>query len=162
MSASPVKDNLNQSRTALHQIDSLDPENPPLDEISFEPCLLDLIRLRVAILFNCQLCMGTHADALRTAGDMEIRIRQLDWWAESPLYDNRERSALALADALATKPTGRVPSEVIREARMHFNDAEVLQLVLTIFAASDWNYESKALDRRGMILFDKRRVREVP
>jgi AhpD family alkylhydroperoxidase len=153
-----MKNITSPTRAALHHIESLDPENPSLDEIAFEPFLLDLIRLRVAMIFNCQLCGGTHAASLRAAGEADGRIRDLDLWSESALYDKREKSAFALADFLATQPTGPVPPEIVREARAHFNDAEILQLVLTIFAASDWNYESGRSDSRGMIIAGKNRA----
>lgn len=130
------------SSSAVYRAGSFDPENPPLDEIVLEPRLLDLVRLRVALIHKCRPCFDSHLESLRNHGESEERVRQLISWRESSLYNGTERAALALADALAAEPGAPIPKNLVRDARKHFNDAEILHLVLTIFAANDWNSQA--------------------
>jgi AhpD family alkylhydroperoxidase len=124
-------------------IGSLDPENPSLEEISVDSRLLDLVRLRVAQIYECSLCTDYHTESLREHGEPHQRIQGVQTWRKSALFDEREQAALALADSLASEPSGPIPDEVVHRARHYYNDAEILQLVLAIFAASDCNYQAQ-------------------
>jgi AhpD family alkylhydroperoxidase len=125
------------------RLGSLDPENPSLEEISVDSRLLDLVRLRVAQMYECPLCTGYHTQCLRERGESTQRILEVEKWTKSARFNEREQAALALAELLASEPSGPIPDEVVQQARQYYNDAEILQLVLTIFAASDWNYQAQ-------------------
>jgi AhpD family alkylhydroperoxidase len=109
-------------------------------EILLEPKLLELVRLRVAQICHCQLCVEHHTQTLVDQGESENRVEHLESWRASALYSDRERTALAVAEALGSIPPKPVSKAIIKEARAHFNGAEILQLTLTIFAVNDWNY----------------------
>jgi len=47
--------------------------------------------------------------------------------------------------------SGPIPDSIVDHARNHFNDAEILQLVLAIFAASDWNYQAQHYPKEAML-----------
>jgi AhpD family alkylhydroperoxidase len=135
----------------MRRIPSLDPENPPLDEISIESSLLDLVRLRVALMNECPLCISYHTEALREKGESDLRIFELRSWTKSALFTDRERAALALADSLVAEASGPISKDVVQYARAHFNDAEILQLVLAAFAANDWNYQAQHYPRGAVV-----------
>jgi len=99
-----------------------------------------MVRLRVAQICNCQLCMDSHIQALKILGESSERIRQLSSWRESLLYTDRERAALAVSEALGENPPKPVSKSVVRDVRVHFNEAEIVQLALAIFAVNDWNH----------------------
>lgn len=107
-------------------------------EILLEPRLLELIRLRIAQICNCRLCIDHHAEVLKGLGELDERIRRLPSWRESSLFKDRERAALAISEALVKDSSKPVSKEIVREAHAHFNNAEVLQLTLAIFAIKDW------------------------
>ena len=109
------------------------------DEISLEPKLLEMVRLRVAQICNCQLGIDVHTKALKAQGESVERIQQLKSWRESSLYDVRERAALAVSEVLGLDPPEPVFKNVVHEARAYFKDAEIIHLTLTIFAVTDWN-----------------------
>ena len=109
-------------------------------EIFLEPNLLEMVRLRVAQICGCQLCIDHHTEALKAQGESDDRIEQLKSWRESTLYSDKERTALAVGEALGADPPKPVSKDVVRDARVHFNDAEILELTLTIFAVSDWSH----------------------
>jgi alkylhydroperoxidase family enzyme len=57
---------------------------------------------------------------------------------EAPYYTERERAALAWAEALTLVADGRVPDDVYEEVREHFDEAEVAALTLAAVAINSW------------------------
>ena len=101
--------------------------------------LLDLIKLRVSQVNGCAYCIDMHWKDLRAAGETEQRLYGLDAWRESPYYSERERAALAWAEAVTRVTDGHVPDEVFEQARGQFNDDELANLTLGIVAINGWN-----------------------
>ncbi|GAA1105793.1 MULTISPECIES: carboxymuconolactone decarboxylase family protein [Kitasatospora] len=65
-----------------------------------EPILLELVRLRCSQINGCVYCVDLHTNAARRAGEKDDRLAQLVVWRESELFTERERAALALAEAV--------------------------------------------------------------
>ena len=61
----------------------------------------------------------------RADGEEEARLYGLDAWRESPLYDERERAALALCEAVTHIDRAGVPDDVWAEAQAHFEEPEL-------------------------------------
>ena len=101
--------------------------------------LLDLINLRVSQINGCAYCIDMHWKDLRAAGENEQRLYGLDAWRESPYYTDRERAALAWAEAVTLVADTHVPDEVFTEARSHFNDEELANLTLGVVAINGFN-----------------------
>src|SRR5919199_302377 len=62
--------------------------------------LHELIKIRASQLNGCAYCIDMHTRDALAAGETERRLFALSAWRESPLFDDRERAALALTDAL--------------------------------------------------------------
>ncbi|RAS67164.1 hypothetical protein C8D87_103503 [Lentzea atacamensis] len=58
-----------------------------------------------------------------SAGESLGRLDALRTWAESPLFDAREKAALALAEAITLVHDGRVPDEVYRAGATEYDAA---------------------------------------
>src|SRR6266704_2735623 len=65
-----------------------------------EKSLRDLINFRVSQINGCAYCLDMHSKDLRAEGETEQRLYMLDAWRESPVYSDRERAALAWAEAV--------------------------------------------------------------
>lgn len=64
----------------------------------------------------------------------------LSAWREVPdLYNARERTALAWAEAVTRLTDQEVSDEVYDQARKEFSDKELAQLTLGIVAINGWN-----------------------
>ncbi len=103
------------------------------------PSLLNLVRMRVSQVNGCAYCLDMHSKELRAGGEAEQRIYCLDAWRESPFYDDRERAALAWAEAVTDLRDGHVPDEVYEEVRRHFTEEEVEVLTAAVAAINVWN-----------------------
>ena len=110
-----------------------------LGQCGLDKNLLDLLRFRVSQINGCAFCLDMHWKELRAAGETEQRLYGLDAWRESPYYSDRERAALAWAEAVTLVTDGHVPDEVFEEAHRHFNDEEMANLTLAVVAINGWN-----------------------
>lgn len=104
-----------------------------------EPSLLELIKIRASQLNGCAYCLEMHTREARAAGETEPRLHLLAAWAESPLYTERERAALAWTDAVTLVATSRVPDPVYEQARGQFSEGELVRLTLAIGSINTWN-----------------------
>jgi AhpD family alkylhydroperoxidase len=108
-------------------------ESPNWNEIYLSSRILELIRLRVAIVDDCRPCISQHVSHLNAMGEATNRIEALKSWYESDLFDPSERAALALTDLLCGSKPAPV-SNTIGRARQYFNEGEMLMIILTALA----------------------------
>ncbi|HKU16823.1 MAG TPA: carboxymuconolactone decarboxylase family protein [Steroidobacteraceae bacterium] len=101
--------------------------------------LLLLVEIRVSQLNGCGYCLDMHAKDARLAGETEQRIYLLSAWREAPMYSDRERAALAWAEAVTLLEKGEVPEEVYQQARQHFDEQQLMKLTLQVVAINGWN-----------------------
>ena len=110
-----------------------------LAKSSIEKPLQHLIEYRVSQINGCAYCLDMHSKDLRAAGETEQRLFVLDAWREAPFYTERERAALAWAEAV-TRLTGcQVSDEVYDEARKEFSEQELIDLTMCVVAINGWN-----------------------
>src|SRR6185295_6695001 len=99
-----------------------------LAKTGLEPSLLQLLDFRVSQINGCAYCLDMHSKDLRAGGESEQRLYLLDAWRESPFYTERERAALAWAEAVTLITEGHVPDEVYEQARSQFSEEELVNL----------------------------------
>jgi AhpD family alkylhydroperoxidase len=97
------------------------------------------VRLRVSQINGCAYCIDMHWKDLRARGENEQRLYGLDAWEESPYYTERERAALAWAEAVTKIREGHVPDAVWEQVRQHFTEKEIADLTLAVGAINVWN-----------------------
>ena len=111
-----------------------------VEKTGLTPQLIDLVNYRVSQLNGCAFCLDMHSKDLRARGDTEQRLYMISAWREVPhLYNDRERAALAWAEAVTQLEDRQVPDEVYEMAREQFSQAELVQLTLAIVAINGWN-----------------------
>ncbi|MBC9730925.1 carboxymuconolactone decarboxylase family protein [Streptomyces sp. TRM68367] len=113
------------------------------------PELAELVMIRASQLNHCAFCLDMHLTLAREHGVRQQKLDLLAAWEEAEdVYDDRERSALALTEAVTvlTGGTSRtksgedfVPDEVYERAAKHFDDAQLAHLVGLIAAINNWN-----------------------
>ena len=104
-----------------------------------EQSLLDLIYFRVSQINGCAYCLDMHSKDLRATGETEQRLYVLDAWREAPFYTERERAALAWAEAVTKVTEGRVPDDIYEEARQGFSEEELIDLTLAVITINCYN-----------------------
>lgn len=110
-----------------------------LSQCGLEEGLLHLVKLRVSQINGCAFCLDMHWKDLRASGENEQRLYSLDAWRECPYYTDRERSALAWAEAVTLITEGHASDAVYEEARAHLNEKEISDLTFAIATINAWN-----------------------
>ncbi|KPI25491.1 carboxymuconolactone decarboxylase family protein [Streptomyces sp. NPDC054950] len=115
-----------------------------------DPALAELVVIRASQLNHCAFCLDMHLTIAREHGVSEKQLGLLSAWEEAgDVYDERERAALALTEAvtLLTGGTsqafgsggGFVPDAVYERAARHFDAPRLAHLVALITAINSWN-----------------------
>jgi 4-carboxymuconolactone decarboxylase len=90
--------------------------------------LREVMILRTAQLARSEYEWAHHLRMARKAGVDEAKIAALAGWRSSPLFDAKEKAALALTEAVMACD---VSDAVHAEVKKHFSDAEFVELSLT-------------------------------
>jgi AhpD family alkylhydroperoxidase len=101
--------------------------------------LLELVRLRVSLMNDCEYCIGLHTGELRKHGETEERIAAAPQWWTSALFSDRERAGLAWAEAITNIQEGHAPDEVYRAVEAQFTAAEIVHLTFVLTTINAWN-----------------------
>lgn len=104
-----------------------------------DPKLAFLVDIRASQLNGCAFCLDMHVKEAKLHGERELRLHHVAIWRESPLFDAKERAALALTEALTRMEPGGVPDALYAEAREHFGEKALSALLFRIAAINAWN-----------------------
>jgi AhpD family alkylhydroperoxidase len=111
-------------------------ENEGLPHVTCE-----LVHLRASQINGCSVCVDMHSQALKKAGESDQRIFGVAAWRDTPFFNEAERAALALTEAL-TRVADRsdpVPDEIWNEATKHYDEEALSALLLHIGQINVWN-----------------------
>ncbi|HLL49317.1 MAG TPA: carboxymuconolactone decarboxylase family protein [Thermomicrobiales bacterium] len=102
---------------------------------------LTLAHLRASQINGCGVCVDMHARELKHAGEPDERIFAVAAWRETPYFNDAERAALALTEAV-TRLSDRsdpVPDTIWDEATRHYDEPALAALILSIATVNVWN-----------------------
>ncbi|UUO06678.1 carboxymuconolactone decarboxylase family protein [Blastopirellula sp. J2-11] len=101
--------------------------------------LMELVKLRVSQINGCAYCLNMHSTLLRKAGEPAHRIDLVAAWREAPCYSDRERAALAWAEAVTLLPQHQVTDELYDALAAQFDETEIVDLTAAIANINAWN-----------------------
>lgn len=104
-----------------------------------EDILLELVKTRVSQINHCAWCLDMHTKDARALGETEQRLYLVSAWREAPCYSERERAALAWAEAVTLISQEEISDELYDEVRRHFTEKELVDLTYAIIAINGWN-----------------------
>ena len=134
-----MKQTINVFEKGQRALKSLNSLGAYLAKSIVEQSLLHLIYYRVSQLNGCAFCLDMHSKDLLAAGESQQRLLVLNAYKEAPFYTERERAALAFAEAL-TKLNGAPVDEATHEAACsQFSEEELIDLTFAIIAINSYN-----------------------
>ncbi|MGC5052709.1 carboxymuconolactone decarboxylase family protein [Micromonospora sp. DT48] len=101
--------------------------------------VLELVKLRASMLNGCTYCVDMHSREAMDAGESSRRLFAVAAWREAPFFDERERAALALTDAVTRLGEHGVPDDVWDAAAKVWPEKALADLVLAIATINVWN-----------------------
>jgi AhpD family alkylhydroperoxidase len=109
-------------------------------ESPLDPGVRELVKIRASQLNGCAFCIDMHTREALEGGETQRRLFALAAWRESPLFDERERAALALTDAVTLIATEAQRIDPAYDAAAeHFSTEELAALLYAIAMINTWN-----------------------
>ena len=130
---------LDYAKVAPDALKALGATRPYLAASAVEPRLRALVELRVSQINGCAYCIDLHSQEARHAGEAQQRLDCLPAWRETPLYDERERAALAWAESVTLVAATGAPDAAFEEVRRHFSEKDLVDLTLVVASMNAWN-----------------------
>jgi alkylhydroperoxidase family enzyme len=97
-------------------------------DTALDPVTTELVRLRGARAHDCRICQSRLSlRAVEAAGDDALFTSD----ADDAALTERQRTALALADAVIWQPTA-IDDEIVARIRHDLSDAEIAEIVLDL------------------------------
>lgn len=107
-----------------------------LSKSRVEKQLFHLVEFRISQLNGCAYCLDMHSKDLRAEGESEQRLYVMDAWRETPFFSDRERAALAWAEAVTACD---VPDSIYEHAREQFTEEELVDLTMAVITINSYN-----------------------
>ncbi|TIQ38037.1 MAG: carboxymuconolactone decarboxylase family protein [Mesorhizobium sp.] len=105
-----------------------------------EPSLIALVVMRVSQINRCSWSIRSYIRDARQNGETEERLYLLRAWRDATTpYNERERAALAWAEALTLVAETHETDKVHEQVREQFCDEEIAKLTLLAGATNLWN-----------------------
>lgn len=106
-------------------------------ELSLDPRLAELLRLRVAQLNPCAYCLVLHTAAAGRAGVDAETIAHLAAWRESRVFTEAERAALAYCEGLTDYDLAAFPG--LHERLLdHFDATAIAEIAAVVINMNVW------------------------
>jgi AhpD family alkylhydroperoxidase len=102
---------------------------------------LELVHLRASQINGCSACLDAGAATATKAGVSVEKLHTVAAWYDDARFDDAERAALALAEAmtrLADAP-GAVTDEIWADAAKHYDERQLGALVLMVSITNFFN-----------------------
>jgi AhpD family alkylhydroperoxidase len=108
---------------------------------------LELVHMRASQINGCNACIAAGIETAASAGVSTERLLALPAWRESALFDDAERAACALAEAMTrlTDHPDAVTDEIWAEAAEHFDEQGLSALVSMVALTNFFNRVNTAL-----------------
>lgn len=105
---------------------AIDRKGSPID-----PALRSLVTVRISQINRCSFCIDINSALLQKRGVAIEKVLALADYETNPAYTERERAALAYAEAM-TRSDRRVDDAIFQSLRTHFSEDQILELTAVI------------------------------
>ncbi|CAM4088003.1 carboxymuconolactone decarboxylase family protein [Pseudoalteromonas ostreae] len=106
-------------------------------EASFGLTIWELVKLRASQLNQCAYCLSMHSKQALEYGESINRIIALSAWQDAPLYNDKERAALALCEKLTLSQS--IDDGFYQTLSALFDQPSLVTLTVAINAINSWN-----------------------
>jgi AhpD family alkylhydroperoxidase len=105
-----------------------------------EDVLVDLVYLRVSQINGCAYCLDMHTRELLRKGVTPAKLALVQAWHEAgPLFNDREKAALAWAESVTRVADTHVPEDGFNAAAAVFSEKELADLTIAIGLMNAYN-----------------------
>lgn len=105
----------------------------------FAAGFVHLLRLRTSQINECAFCVRMHAHDALASGESPDRVHVLVAWRETQYFNDKERAALALTEAVTRVAEGQVPEAVYAAAAAALSAEELAAVQWLAVMMNVWN-----------------------
>ncbi len=109
-----------------------------LADIDLSVSLKELIKIRASMINKCAYCIQMHTQQAVEHGIDQQKLFALSAWQESPLFDQQERSVLAITDEM-TLIVGGVSDETYQQCLDFLGVEALAQVMMQVIMINAWN-----------------------
>lgn len=109
------------------------------EDAGLSRALVELLNIRVSQLNGCAYCLDLHTGYAVEAGVSAQKLAVLPAWRETELFDDLERAALAIGEAVALLPDEETRLAELAVARAELTDEQYSALQWTAVAINAFN-----------------------
>ncbi|MFE6887751.1 carboxymuconolactone decarboxylase family protein [Streptomyces sp. NPDC057694] len=129
-----------QSPKAYHSlVETAEAVRATAAEAGLDRRLVELVNLRVSQLNGCAYCLNVHTRAALRAGETTQRLGVLAAWRDTEVFTDRERAALALAEATTSPADAALQSDAYDDARRHLAEDEISAVIWVAITINAFN-----------------------
>lgn len=133
------------AETAASANDAMLALGKAVDDSGLEKGLTELVKLRASQINGCAFCLQLHLNVARKVGLPGSKLDLLAVWREAGVFTDREKAALAWAEALTERAAHGATEENYAAVLQHFNESEAVFLTVSIANINAWNRIAGAL-----------------
>jgi uncharacterized peroxidase-related enzyme len=134
-----TKNRLDYYKISPDGINKLSAVSSYVHSSSLDAKLRALVELRVSQINGCLYCIDMHTKEARKLNEDQKKLDTLVAWHESPLFTDKEKTALAWAESLTHVSQTHAPDDVYAKLAEHFSEKEIVDLSLCISLMNAWN-----------------------
>jgi len=116
-----------------------------VDDSGLDKPLTELMKIRASQLNGCAYCLQYHLNIARRLAVDSRKVDLVATWRDAPVFDARERAALAWTEALTLMPNAHVGDQVYALVAEAFSAQELPFLTAAVAAINAWNRIAGAL-----------------
>ncbi|MEV4107545.1 carboxymuconolactone decarboxylase family protein [Nonomuraea sp. NPDC049695] len=115
--------------------------NKTIHAAGVDPLALELVHLRASQINGCSPCVFAGVASAKKSGETDERLHSVVAWRETPFFTEKERAALALAEAATRIQDGApgVTDEIWEAAAAHFDEKQLSAIILSIAMTNFFN-----------------------
>lgn len=98
-----------------------------------------LLRLRASQINQCAFCIRLHTRDAMVSGESADRIAVLPAWRETGYFNEKERAALALVEAITVISAEQVPDVIYGQAAAKLSKEEISAIEWMAIVINTWN-----------------------
>lgn len=110
-----------------------------ISEAELSEGLAHLLKLRASQINACAFCIRMHTQDAIKSGESIERISLLNAWRETSYYDEKERAALSLIEAITLVADGQVPDHIYENAQSNLTDIQISAIEWLAIVINTWN-----------------------
>lgn len=107
--------------------------------LKLAPQIAEMVRLRVSQVDNCNYCTVFHTRDALESGIAPAKVYALATWRSSELFSDKERAALAYAEALAKLDNSAMPAAYAQLDKVGYSAVEKEELTNCAILMSVWS-----------------------